>query len=265
VKTITEVDVYTMADNYWVQSDPTSNQTFANYGTTAFEVQYWTGSAWATVPGGLVTGNNLVGRKITFSGIATSKLRVIANAATDGVTRIVEVEAWTNTVTVPPPTNVALAANGAVATAQNYTQDGVYPGLHFQPSYANDGVRFTSPNGDRYWRDEHGLPSWVQIDFNGPKTIGEVDIFTMADNYQTQVDPGPTQTFANYGTTAFTVQYWTGSAWATIPGGSITGNNLVWKKITFSSLTTTKIRVMANAASDGVCRIVEVEAFATGP
>jgi RHS repeat-associated protein len=160
-------------------------------------------------------------------------------------------------------TNVALASAGAVATAQNYTQDGVYPGLHFQPSYANDGTRYTSTNGDRYWRDEHGLPSWLEIDFSGSKTIDEVDVFTMRDDYQTQADPSPTQTFANYGVTAFDVQYWNGSSWVTVPGGSITGNNLVWKKINFSAITATKIRVVVNGAIDGVARIAEVEAWGT--
>src|SRR5882672_8111942 len=166
-------------------------------------------------------------------------------------------------ITASGPTNVALASNGATATAQNYTQDGVYPGSHFQPSYANDGVRYTTTIGDHYWRDEHGLPSWIQIDFNGSQTISEVDVFTMADYpaYQTQADPSPTQTFTSYGTTAFDVQYWTGSAWVTVPGGSITGNNLVWRKINFSAVTTSKIRVVANSAVDSVARITEVEAW----
>ncbi len=264
-KTITEVDVYTMADNYAVQSDPAPNQTFASYGVTAYDVQYWTGSNWTTVPGGSVTSNNLVGRKITFGGITTSKIRVVANATTDGVSRIVEVEAWSTTATPPPTINVALTANGGVATAQNYTQDGVYPGLHFQPLYANDGVRFTSANGDRYWRDEHGLPTWLQIDFNGAKTITEVDVYTMADNYAVQSDPAPNQTFASYGVTAYDVQYWTGSNWTTVPGGSVTSNNLVGRKITFGGITTSKIRVVANATTDGVSRIVEVEAWGNTP
>src|SRR5882672_3125713 len=166
-------------------------------------------------------------------------------------------------ITASGSTNVALASNGATATAQNYTQDGVYPGSHFQPSYANDGVRYTTTIGDHYWRDEHGLPSWIQIDFNGSQTISEVDVFTMADYpaYQTQADPSPTQTFTSYGTTAFDVQYWTGSAWVTVPGGSITGNNLVWRKINFSAVTTSKIRVVANSAVDSVARIAEVEAW----
>jgi len=79
--------------------------------------------------------------------------------------------------------------------------------------------------------------------------------------YQTQAVPSATQTFASGGATAFDVQYWTGSAWATVPGGSITGNNLVWRKITFPEVTTQKIRVVVNVAVDGVARLVEVEAW----
>jgi hypothetical protein len=165
------------------------------------------------------------------------------------------------TAEAPTRTNVAVSLAGATATAQNYTPDSAYPGQHFQPAYANDGVRFTTTIGDHYWRDEHGLPSWLQIDFNGTKTIDEIDVYTMADNYATQADPSSTQTFSNYGTTAYNVQYWTGSAWATVSGGSITGNNLVWKKLNFTAITTSKIRVVANAAVDGVTRIVEVEAW----
>jgi hypothetical protein len=59
------------------------------------------------------------------------------------------------------------AAGVTVATAQNYTAD--YSGLHFQPSYVNDGVRYMGANGDQYWRDEHGLSTWLRIDFNGAK------------------------------------------------------------------------------------------------
>ena len=35
-----------------------------------------------------------------------------------------------------------------------------------------------------------------------------------------------------------------------MPGGSITGNNLVWKKLNFSAITTAKIRVVVNGAVD---------------
>jgi RHS repeat-associated protein len=163
-------------------------------------------------------------------------------------------------------TNMALAANGATATAQNYTAD--VGGSHYRPADAIDGIRYAPtapPPGDihDFWRDEHGLPSWVQIDFNGPKTIDEIDVFTLRQDILTQADPSPTDTFNNYGITAFNVQYWTGSAWQTVPGGSITNNNLVWKKLTFTAVTTSKIRVVVNAAVDGIARICEVEAWTT--
>lgn len=111
----------------------------------------------------------------------------------------------------PTRSNVALAANGGTATAQNYTQDGVYAGLHFQPSYANDGTRYIhGPGGDHFWRDEHGLSSWVQIDFNGSKSIDEIDVYTI-DGSVTQADPTATQTFSSQGATSYTVQYGTGA------------------------------------------------------
>ena len=141
--------------------------------------------------------------------------------------------------------NVALASNGATASAQNYTQDGVYAGLHFQPSYAIDGLRHTTTDGGSLWRDEHGLSSWLEVDFSGAKTIDEVDIITeQIPGYQNASDPTATQTFSSQGATAYEVQYWTGSAWATVPGGAISGNSLVWKKLTFTSITTTKIRLL---------------------
>jgi hypothetical protein len=57
------------------------------------------------------------------------------------------------------------------------------------------------------------------------------------------------------------VQYWTGGNWQTVPGGSVTGNNLVWRRFIFPAVTTGKVRVVVNAAVDGVARIVEVEAW----
>ncbi len=263
-KTIEEVDVYTIANYpaYLTQADPSATQTFTSYGATSFEVQYWTGNSWATVSGGAITGNNLVWRKINFAPTTTTKIRVRVTGAVDGVARIVEVEAW-GTAAAALLTNVAATANGGTATALNYTQDGVYPGLHFQPAYANDGVRYVASSEDRYWRDEHGLASWVEIAFNGSKTIEEVDVYTIADYpaYLTQADPSSTQTFTSYGATSFEVQYWTGSSWVTVNGGAISGNNLVWTKVNFAALTTTKIRVRVTGAVDGVARIAEVEAW----
>jgi len=157
-------------------------------------------------------------------------------------------------------------ALGAKVTANNYTKDGVIPGLHFDPSYAIDGVRHTTADGGNYWRDEHGLPSYLQIEFkNRMTTINEITVVTIQDpGYEKATDPTDTQTFVNQGATAFDVQFFNGTGWSTVPGGSITDNNLVVRKISFPPITTSMIRVVVNDTSEPkVARLVEVEACNT--
>ena len=68
-------------------------------------------------------------------------------------------------------------------------------------------------------------------------------------------------TFSLYGITDFDVQYWNGSGWITVPGGSVTGNNLVWRKFTFSAISTSAIRVNVRSALNTYSRITEIEAY----
>ena len=115
------------------------------------------------------------------------------------------------------------------------------------------------------WNDNtpSSMPDWLQVDFVGSKTIDEISLFSLHDNYTVENTPTETQTFTLYGLLNFTVEYWNGSSWVTIPGGSVTGNNKVWRKFTFSPITTTKIRVHITAVPDAWSRIVEVQAFGT--
>ena len=170
---------------------------------------------------------------------------------------------------IPGGDTIALAcknyALGAMVTAKNFTKDGVIPGLHFDPSYAVDGIRHSTADGGNYWRDEHGLPTWLQIEFKDPSTtIDEITVITLQDpGYDKATDPTDTQTFASSGVTAFDVKYFDGGGWVNVPGGSIKSNDRVVTKISFAPITTSMIRVVVNdAAFDKVkiARIVEVEA-----
>ena len=346
-KTINEIDVFTVQDNYQSPSDPTPTMTFSAYGVTDFQVQYWSGSQWVTVPGGAVSGNNLVWRQFTFSQLTTSAIRVWVTGALSGFSRITEVEAYSaaangvsvsltsptqgatytapatipvtalatssngiskvdffanglqiGTATASPysvswskvvagsytllavatdtqgaattstpvgisvnggtGTNVARAANGGVASASS-TYNSAYAA-----GGANDGdrkgVNWGAGGG---WNDAttSAWPDWLEVDFSGSKTINEIDVFTVQDNYQSPSDPTPTMTFSAYGVTDFQVQYWSGSQWVTVPGGAVSGNNLVWRQFTFSQLTTSAIRVWVTGALSGFSRITEVEAY----
>jgi hypothetical protein len=46
VQAIGEIDIFTQQDNSAAPADPTPGMTFALYGLSAFQVQYWTGGAW---------------------------------------------------------------------------------------------------------------------------------------------------------------------------------------------------------------------------
>jgi hypothetical protein len=353
-KTIDEVSVFSMQDNYGSPVEPTPTLTFNYWGLRAFEVQFWTGSSWASIPGASIVNNNLVWRKFVFTPVTTTKIRIHITSALNGFSRMVEVEAWgqagtgggnappTVSITGPAegttytaPASIAIDANasdadGTIASVQflangsvigtdttspySFTWTGVAAGGYTLTAIATDNLGATTTsaavaiavnppagrmnmalaangataaassiyngnystagtiNGDRKglgwganggWNDgtPNSYPDWIEVTFNGLKEIDEVGVFSMQDNYGSPVEPTPTMTFANWGLRAFEVQYWTGSAWAPVPGASIVNNNLVWRKFTFTPVTTTKIRVHITAALNGYSRMVELEAW----
>ena len=444
LKTISGINVITAPDNLASAIEPVAGlTTFTTNGITAYDVQSWNGTAWVTVPGGNITGNNLVWRTISFPAVTTDRIRVVVNASLANNSRIVEIEAYADgaipvnippvvslttpstgtsytapatitltaaatdsdgtiskvefyngasllgsvasapftyiwsgvsagsytltaratdnsgatttsaavTVSVSAPVNippvvalttpstgasytapatitltaaatdsdgtiskvefyngasllgssttapysyvwsgvsagsytltaratdnsgatttsagvdvtvtavarinVALATNGAVATASS-------AGTLNPAARVNDGLR-TIANG--YWRDAtyNSWPDWVQIKFNSQKTLSEIDVITAPDNLASTSEPvAGLTTFTTNGITAYDVQYWSGAAWVTLPGGSITGNNLVWRTISFPAVTTDRIRVVVNASLANNSRIVEIEAY----
>ena len=245
-KTISEIDVYGLQQNYGSPVEPTLTMT-STYALTNFEVQYWTGSTWATVAGGSVTGNDKVWRKFTFAPLTTSKVRVyVTNVAGDNRSQVVELEAY-------GPPNVAAASSGATATVSST----------FSTYVAGNAINGDHIGNAGLWVDDTSnvYPDWIQVDFSGLKTISEIDVFGIQQNYSAPVEPTPTMT-SSYALTNFEVQYWTGSAWATVPGGNVTGNDKVWRKFTFAPLTTNKIRVyVTSVAGDNRNHVVELEAY----
>ena len=156
---------------------------------------------------------------------------------------------------IPTPTssrnNYALASSGSVATASS--ADGRYPA-----SFAINGDRPGTNLG--LWVSGAGLPQWLEVNFGQVRTIDEIDVITVQDNYQSPTEPTLTTTFTRtYGNTAFEVQYWNGSGWVNI--ASVTGNNKVWRQFTFAATTTTKIRVNVTGSADNYAYLTEVEAW----
>jgi len=269
LRTVAEIDVFTLQDDYTNPLEPTRDMTFSRYGITDFEVQYWTGSTWQTVPGGSVTGNNKVWRSFTFTPVTTSSVRVLVVNALGGYSRITELEAYsaadqaTLAPTPPAPStsiNVALQSNGGSAVASSTYS------LNFPVASVNNGDRrglvWGSGGG---WSDATSgdWPDTVQINFNATKNITEIDVFTLQDAYSAPQQPTETLTFTRYGITDFDVQYLNGAVWVTVPGGSVTANNNVWRKFSFASVSTNAIRIVVRGSLAAHSRITEIEAYGT--
>jgi hypothetical protein len=194
--------------------------------------------AWSNLPAG----------SYTLTAVATDNLNATTTSAAVAVT-----------VTATPATRVnwALAANGASTVASSTNSPG-----HAASNAINGdrkGVNWGAGGG---WNDgtPDVFPDWLEVDFAGTKTIDEVDVFSMQDSYPAPGDPTPTMTFNWYGLRDFDVQYWTGSVWEPVPGGTIKGNTLVWRKLVFAAVTTSRIRVYVTNAMTW-SRITEVEAY----
>ena len=56
----------------------------------------------------------------------------------------------------------------------------------------------------------------LTVNFNGAKTITEIDVITVQDHLEWPVEPTESMTFSQYGLTAYQVQYWNNSTWVTV-------------------------------------------------
>jgi subtilisin family serine protease len=354
---IEEIDVFTVQDNYAAPSDPTPSMTFTQWGVRAFVVEYWTGTGWQPVPGGVVSNNSHVWRQVSFVAVATSRIRVSISEGLASNSRLTEIEAyavlgsqnlapsvtitspssgasfpvsnpvvldatatdddgtvsqvefyanavlvgtdstdvggsysvtWTPTLAgtytltavavddrgamrtsspvaiavTPPPgrVNVALPANGGLAVASS-TYSSLYP-VSSLINGDRKGVGWGSGGG---WADGTAKvwPDWVEVEFNGARTIEEIDVFTVQDNYAAPSDPTLSMTFTKWGVRDFVVEYWTGSAWQTLPGGSVSNNASVWRQFNFAPVTTSRIRVFITKGLASNSRLTEIEVYAS--
>jgi hypothetical protein len=73
--------------------------TFTKYGVRDFVVEYWTGTGWQAIPGGLVSNNNRVWRQFSFSPITTSRIRVFINNGLASNSRLTEIEVYSTSGT----------------------------------------------------------------------------------------------------------------------------------------------------------------------
>ena len=153
-------------------------------------------------------------------------------------------------------TNVALAANGAVATASTTNAPGFLPSTLIDNK--RSGAGWGAGGG---WNDATAgtFPDWIEIDFSGAKTIDRAVVYSVQDNYLNPAEPTDSMTFTLRGIRDFAVQGFDGTNWITL--ATVTGNNLVKRSVSFAPFATDRIRIYITNALGSWTRITEVEAW----
>lgn len=148
--------------------------------------------------------------------------------------------------------NVALATNGAVASASSEHSSGSYPAV-----YVNNAER----NGATYWQDNTAgtFPDWVQVALPAKRLIDRVVVYSAQDNISSPGIPTDTLTGSLYVLEDFDVLAWDGSAWVTL--ATVRGNDLIKRTVTFDAFVAKIVRIVVLATGDGASRMVELEVY----
>ncbi len=156
---------------------------------------------------------------------------------------------------------MASTASGATASASS-----TYPYYNFAPSSAIDGDRTGQSWGNGGgWNDGtyNTWPDMLDIDLNGSRTINEIRVYTLQNNWTTAGEPDLTTLATGEGIQDFEVQMWNGADFVPITNCncSVTDNDKAVRVFTITTpITTSKIRVKVTRGRNGYSRIVEVEA-----
>jgi Zn-dependent metalloprotease len=154
--------------------------------------------------------------------------------------------------------NFAHSSQGSVATASSTQVE-----RNYSPAGAINGdVTGAGWEQGGGWNDDTRdvWPDHLEVNFNASRTIDTITVYTVQNDFNNPVQPTPTTPADVYGILDFDVQYWNGSAWVTVPGGEIRGNDKAMRTVSFANITTTRIRINVLNGRVHYSRIVEVEA-----
>ncbi|WP_246635845.1 MGH1-like glycoside hydrolase domain-containing protein [Actinoplanes hulinensis] len=213
---------------------------------TAYNVQYWNGSAWVNTASQAKTPAapqaNL--NKVTFTAVNTTRLRLqFTQPSGTPKTGLTEVKVY-GQGTVPPP-NPNLAASATPSASYTSAWESV--------AAINDGAEPPSSNdtvNPRWGTWPNQGQQWAELTWPTAQNLRSAQVYFFDDNQGIDLPA------------SWKLQYWDGSAYVDVPSASgypIAANQ--YNTVTFGPVGTTRLRVAltSGAASVG---LLEVKAFA---
>jgi hypothetical protein len=149
-RTINELDLFSLKDDYYDGADPTRDTIAHNYGNVNFRLQYCPvgrtcladGTGWVTPPGGWFLNNRKAWTSVSFPPIAVTAVRVALDCIQDTRAYVVELEAWER----PAASNTPTCPSSDATAAQWIPNDGA-------PAFVGDDNSSAAKvvDADRWW------------------------------------------------------------------------------------------------------------------
>lgn len=219
-----------------------------------FELQYWNGATWATIPGAVISNNTEEFVPIVFSSpVETDKVRLYSN--TENSFAIVELEVYEST-------NIALYKPATVSTVTSSSAGK-------NPQSAVDGSKVYSTSS---WRSgTSGGEEWIALDLGDVYTLGRAGVYV---GYDAPGVATPTQLKLQSSDN--------GLAWDDIPGAGVIDNAAGDLIFDLNNIQTRYVRLVRPAGAytgnvkafyvrelelylSGGCEAVPVQAQPRGP
>jgi len=172
-----------------------------------FDLQRWTGRAWARIAGQERVPARPVGHRATtvsFPRIATARIRLVVTHRPGASSGLTEFEAWAHARLPLRPATEPVHDVAYNPTGRGFPEaTASFTGTSDSVAEVNDGrISFTTASHDRW--TAYGSPhasDWVQIAFGAPRTIGALDLYLWGDSAGVKAPR------------SYTVQVWSGGRW----------------------------------------------------
>ena len=219
----------------------------------SYDVQYYNGSAWASVPGQTRTPSapranyNLV----RFPAVSAQRVRVLSTAASGARTALTEVKIYNRGgTTQPPPTDPPPQTGGNLAPSA--TPSASSTSSWESIAAINDGI--TPPSSNDTVNPRWGCwpctgQQWVDLTWSSAQTLDRAEVYFFDDEGGIDMPA------------SWKLQYWNGTTYVDVPGASAYG--LVknqFNPVTFNSTSTTRLRVLLTGTGTSSVGLLEVRA-----
>jgi hypothetical protein len=241
------------AEIQWTQAQPLNQARVYLFDDNAgidvpssWSLQYWNGSAYVAVPGasGYPVAVNQY-NTVNFTSVSTTRLRVLLNATGTSSLGLLEVQAY-GSAPPPPPGNLATSATPVCSFTSSWESCAAI-NTGGDPASSN----IPGPNqGTRWGTWPETGQQWAELQWSSAQSISRAQVYFFDDNGGIDMP------------SSWSLQYWNGTAYVTVAGSSgypIVANQ--YNTVTFTAVSTTRLRVVLNATGTSSLGLLEVKAF----